>query len=136
MQLQVDGRLLVGGEFTTILGQSRTRLARLSTAQAAVQSLELTDHGSTLTWHRSGPAPEVIAAPVVAYSVDGNDFTTLGPMTRVAGSWQRSGMPAPMRQTYFLRVQGIVSGSGHSEGRIESLRQFHNEDGLLTDGFD
>jgi hypothetical protein len=57
-------------------------------------------------------------------------------MTRIEGGWQRTGVPAPARRLYYLRAEGIASSGGHSEGRIESIRQFFIDDTLFLDGFD
>ena len=62
LAVQADGRLVVGGFFTTLAGQTRNFIARLSTAHAAVQSLTPVGYssgGSLVTWMRSGAGPEL-----------------------------------------------------------------------------
>jgi uncharacterized delta-60 repeat protein len=150
--LQPDGKILVSGDFTTIASNARNALARLNADGSfdasfnagfssagphiryalarlgafvpAQQSLRM--NGSTLTWLRSGAAPELSQAPTAQISSDGLSFIALGTMQRVAGGWSLSGISLPVAQNRLLRVsaplaQGQQNGSG---GRIKSTRVF------------
>jgi hypothetical protein len=138
LMAHTDGRLLVGGSYSTIGGQTRSSLARLSLPEAAVQSLDV--QGSTVTWHRSGPAPEFVLPPVVYFSFLGSEgsFVPLGRMTRVAGGWQFLGAPAPVDKFYYLRASGRTSSGLHngSQGLVESVRRAWRDDRIFVDRFD
>jgi len=135
--LQADGQLFAGGAgFTMIGGLSRANLARLNTAQPALQAL--TVNGTLVTWMRSGSAAEVSGAPELEFSVAGSLFVPLGQMQRIAGGWQYSGFSAPLGQTFFLRARAATpSGNANgSSGRIESTRWFAPvSDVIFADGF-
>jgi hypothetical protein len=57
LAVQADGKILVGGTFTFIGGQTRNYIARLSNNIAALQNLSVSQ--TTLTWTRSGAAPQL-----------------------------------------------------------------------------
>jgi len=57
--VQSDGKILVGGLFSSIGGQTRNRIARLSMDDAALQELSITSDDTTLNWTRSQSSPEV-----------------------------------------------------------------------------
>src|SRR6266702_5739664 len=88
LAVQADGRILVGGGFSTLGGQSRTNIGRLNDAGPATQSL--TFDGSTLTWVRGGTSPEVWRT-TFEYSPDGASWTNLGAGIRIPGGWQLAG---------------------------------------------
>jgi len=52
LTLQPDGKILAGGDFSTLGGQARSRLGRLINTGLATQNLAL--NGSTVTWQRGG----------------------------------------------------------------------------------
>src|SRR5690606_41608227 len=116
-------------------GQARSHLARRSLPEPAMQSLEA--QGETVTWRRAGVGPELAAPPILYASVDGIGYAALGPMTRVAEGWRRSGVPMPGGHSY-LRAEGRVAGGGNdgSQGLVESVRQVWRDDRIFRDGFD
>jgi uncharacterized delta-60 repeat protein len=59
LALQADGKILVGGQFTTLGGQSRNNIGRLYNTDPATQTL--TFDGSTLIWTRGGYQPGSLA---------------------------------------------------------------------------
>lgn len=105
LALQADGKILAGGQFTTLGGQSRTNLGRLNNTSPATESL--TFDASTITWLRGGTAPEAYGA-TFDYSTNGVDWTALGAGTRIAGGWQFSGLSLPDRAA--VRARGWVAG--------------------------
>jgi uncharacterized delta-60 repeat protein len=135
LAVQADGKLLISGRFTSVGTQAHNGLARLSLPEAAVQSLDV--NGAMVTWRRSGTAPELALPPILYYSLDGTDYTALGPMTRVAGGWRRSGVPTPFG-FYYLRAEGRVSGGMHdaSQGLVDSVRRIWRDDGIFKNGFE
>jgi hypothetical protein len=125
LALQADGKILAGGVFETLGGESRTNLGRVSNNGDAAQSLTLDLNTSTAHWRRSGTVPEVEHVSF-ALSLDGTNYTTLGPGVRTNGGWQLSDLPLPSGGTFFLRARGRSAGGwrGNSGGLMESVAQF------------
>lgn len=131
-----DGTLLLGGDFNQVGSEIRSHVARVSVPATGQQTLDVV--GDKVTWHRSGSSPELHTAPMLYYS-SGGAFTPLGPMTRVAGGWQRTGAPLPVDSFYYLRAEGQVGSAqiwGQGTGLIQSTRQAYNAEILFTNGFD
>ncbi|MEK7677126.1 MAG: immunoglobulin domain-containing protein [Verrucomicrobiota bacterium] len=110
LAVQVDGKILVGGAFQTLGGQSRNSIGRLNN-NPATQSL--TFEGSTITWTRGGSSPEVWRT-TFEHSANSGDWTNLGVGTRIAGGWQLTGLLLPPGGT--IRARGYVTGSGQGSG--------------------
>ncbi len=104
--LQADGRLLVGGSFTNLAGQSITNLGRLENPTPATQ--ELSFNGSTLTWVRGGSSPELWRT-TFEYSIDGNSWTNIGDGERISNGWQITGFTSPPNATF--RARGFPTGA-------------------------
>jgi len=117
LAVQADGKVLVGGGFTSLGGQPRDRLARIDSDGTATQSLERT--GSTLSWMRGGANPEISHA-TFSHSTNGLIWRDLGPVTRIPGGWQKSGVSLPAGAT--LRARGQVVGGGVSSWSVETLQ--------------
>jgi uncharacterized delta-60 repeat protein len=132
---QSDGKLMLGGNFSTIQSAARIALARLSVPDAALQSLDL--QGDTATWHRSGSATELARPPTLYAAADCANYSAIGVMARVAGGWQRSGVSTPFGWS-CLRARGRTRGGqgNGSQGLIESVRRVWRDDRLFADGFD
>ncbi len=133
LAVQLDGKILMGGVFTSLANGATTRIdiARLSTPDAALQALTL--NGTTLTWRRSGAGPELALPPTLEFSVGGTSYAPVGTLSRVPGGWQGGGVAQPVGQTFYLRARGPVSSG--SQGLIESVRQFFGNDRIFGDGF-
>ena len=139
LTLQADGKLLLGGYFTTLAGQPRNHIARLSTPQAALQSLDISGH--TVTWRRSGAGPETALPPILYFSPLGETYELLGTMQRISGGWQLTGFTPPPNQIFYLRTRAQVSSGQYSgsSSLIESTRQFYIDaplDRIFADGFE
>src|SRR5258708_10697327 len=109
MGLQADGKILVGGNFNALGGQSRIGIGRLNNTGPATQSL--TFDGSTLTWTRGGSSPEVWRR-TLEYSPDGTSWTNLGAGIRSPGGWQLTGLALPTNTT--LRARGYTVGGQYN----------------------
>jgi len=105
LAIQADGRILVGGNFTILAGQTRNRLGRLNNTEPATQSLTRDD--SAVTWLRGGTSPEVWRT-TFEHSADGVTWTNLGAGTRVTNGWQLTGVSVPPGGT--IRARGFVTG--------------------------
>ena len=119
MAVQADGKILVGGLFTTLGGQPRTNIARIKNSDPASQSLSF--DGSTITWLRGGASPEVWRT-TFDLSTHGPTWSNLGAGTRIAGGWQRAVASAPI--TGVIRARGYVTSG--SSWFVESQLQFTN----------
>jgi uncharacterized delta-60 repeat protein len=123
LALQPDGKLLVGGFYTTIAGQSRSRIARLATPEPARQVLTVDPSGSSVTWQRSGPGPEIHQV-TFEQSADGATYTPMASPVRMPGGWTLAGLALPLNQNVFIRARGRTYGGAHnsSVGWVESIR--------------
>ena len=108
--LQTDGKILVGGSFTSLAGQARNGLGRLNNTEPASQSL-ICD-GSSITWLRGGTSPEVWRT-TFELSTDGTTWSAPRQGLRVPGGWQLSGLAVPPNGT--IRARGYVTG-GYGNG--------------------
>ncbi len=119
LAIQADGKILAGGEFTTLGGQACNNLGRLNNTGLATQSFSLA--GSDLTWLRGGSGPEVWRTGFEASTNNGADWTQLGEGTRINGGWHLAGVSVPANAA--LRARGFVSGGayGGSAWFVQSL---------------
>jgi len=134
MLLQEDGKLVLGGNFTSVNGKPRHRLARLSATGAAWSVLDTDPAADAVVWRRGGTAPELARRPLLAW-IDGLDLEVLGPMQRVAGGWRLQGIPMPRAAaTAMLQASApIAANDGYSP--VSARREFAN-DRLFFDGFE
>lgn len=139
LTLQADGHLIVGGRYLQIGAQAIGKLARVTLPDAAQQSFTVDGGGSRATWKRAGSSPELSAPPLLYRSADnGASWTPLGAMQRIAGGWQKTGIPMLLDRDYRLRVDGLVPGGvgGNSQGRARAEGEFFFSDELFADDFD
>ena len=120
-----DGRIMIGGGFTTVAGQSRVGLARVSNNGAANQTLGVAGNRSAVMWNRGGTVGE-ISAVVFEFSSDRVTWSPLGQGTRMVGTsnWQLTGLSLPATGLFYIRARGIAPASGASSGLYESMREF------------
>ena len=125
LALQRDGKALFGGNFTTVGGESHSRIARLLSGNLAEENLDMSADGSTVTWMRTGSGPEVQQV-TFERSFDGADFTSLGFGTHIPSGWQLSGLSLPTGQFMYLRARGRAIGGlfNGSSSLIESAKNF------------
>jgi len=119
--VQADGKILAGGFFTSIGGQTRSGFARLSNDTAALQNLAVTQ--TTITWTRGGSSPQFTRVPF-EYSTDNVNYTPLGNGTASGSNWILTGLNLPTGQNFYIRARGYY-GSGQyngSESITESVR--------------
>lgn len=110
LPLQADGKILLGGTFTSVGGQTRNYLTRLSNTGPASQTLSATT--SIITWTRGGASPEVDRVTFES-STDGANYTNRGNATRIGttSNWQLTGLSLPSGNLY-LRARGYQMFSG------------------------
>ena len=119
--MQADGKILTGGTFTDIGGQTRSLFARLTNDTAALQSLDVTQ--SAITWTCGGSSPQFTRV-AFEYSTDGVNYVPLGNGTPTGGSWTLSGLSLPTGQNIFIRARGYYRSGGYngSESITETVR--------------
>ncbi len=121
--LQADGKILVGGSFDSIGGQSRHLFARLANDTAAIQKLTVTP--PTIFWERSGAAPQ-LSRVTFEQSSDGINYTFLGNGTRIGATntFALFSQNLPLQQNLYVRARGIYRGAdlAGSESITETVR--------------
>ena len=122
LALQADGKILVGGSFTGLLGSTgaapRLNIGRLANTEGAQQELYVNAPGSTVTWKRGGASPEVDRVTMES-SPDGNNFTRLGSASRIPEGWKLTGLSLPMGEVLFVRARGYyATGYGNGSGSM------------------
>ncbi|MFN0130340.1 MAG: cadherin-like beta sandwich domain-containing protein [Verrucomicrobiales bacterium] len=120
--LQADGKILLGGRFATMNGQPRRKIARLLN-DAATQGLTTPGEGH-VQWMRGGAAPEVEQVTFESSTDGGANWEPLGPGTRIAGGWERTGLSPP--QNSLLRARGRTAGGNYNgtSGLVEQVATF------------
>jgi len=124
--VQADGKVLVGGAFTTIDGQARNLIARLSADKAALQELTVSPNGTIINWTRSQSSPEMHQV-FFEKSSDMITWTSLGAAKRINGGWQLTGQTIPWKVNGYVRAIGKSYGGYYngSTSSIESVRQYY-----------
>lgn len=118
LTVQPDGRIMVGGAFSSLGGQARNNIGRLNNTEPATQTLS--QDGSTITWRRGGTSPEVWHT-TFEHSINGVTWTDLGPGTRVSDGWQRTGALL-LPTNGMLRARGYITAGSHDAGWfVESI---------------
>lgn len=135
---QADGKAIAIGNFTLVVGQSRTYAARVTTGDAVVSKLGGQASGSSViaSWTRSGDGPELALPPILMHSSDGVAFTAVGPMARIASGWQLTASYNVNGAPFYLKAIGASSnGAGNgSSGLIGS--PVYVSDRIFADAFD
>src|SRR5438552_4831593 len=129
LAIEADGKILVGGNFTTLGGggtgrTTRNSIGRLTNTDAALEALTVATDGTTITWYRSGASPEVDRV-TFELSTDGINYAALATPTRIAGGWQLTGQALPTRQNIFIRARGFYS-TGESDGSYSIAESVRN----------
>ncbi|MDB6020699.1 MAG: hypothetical protein JWQ04_556, partial [Pedosphaera sp.] len=116
-----DGKVLAGGNFTTIGGQSPNFFARLVNDTAALQKLAATQ--STVTWTRSGSSVQFTRVTFES-STDNVNYSSLGNGTAAGSNWTLAGLNLPTGQNIYIRARGYhrSGDSNGSESITESVR--------------
>ncbi len=116
LALQADGKIVVGGEFTTLGGEPRQCIGRLYNTNSAAQNVSF--DGATITWLRNGPSPEILCASF-DYSTNGLVWFPLGDGQRIVGGWHLAGLSIP--SISLIRARGSVITGGASSWFNETV---------------
>ncbi|MGI8604664.1 MAG: hypothetical protein ACR2OZ_16960 [Verrucomicrobiales bacterium] len=128
--VQADGKILAGGGFFNIGGQTRSLFARLTNDTAALQNLAVTQ--SAIIWTRGGSSPQ-FARVTFEYSTDNVNYTPLGNGTAAGSNWILTGLSLSTGQNIYIRARGYYR-SGYfngSESITESVRNAFLSGGSL-----
>ena len=104
--LEVDGGILIGGQFTTVDGVSRSDLARYGN-DTATSTMNVVD-ATHLNWIRTGPGPEVSTVVFQLSTNGGTTWSRLGSGVRTGDNWELTGLALPPTGT--VRVVGRTTG--------------------------
>lgn len=107
--IQADGKILLGGQFSSLCGQPCGALGRLNNTEPVTNSLNLS--GTAITWVRGGASPEVWRVTFEA-STDGTNWVSLGNGTRIVGGWLLGSVSVAPNAT--VRARGYVVGGYHN----------------------
>ena len=132
--LQADGRLMIGGGFTSLGGVPRVAIARLSATGVASQILGVAANRGSVVLNRGGTAAE-FSAVTFELSTDLTTWTRLGDGLRVPGTanWQVAGLSLPASGSFYVRARGITpSTGGTSSGMTQVEREFNFTNPLAT----
>jgi uncharacterized delta-60 repeat protein len=126
--IESDGKVLVGGDFSTMNGQPRERLARLSTSSGAVFDWALSNVNAGVQWTQAGGAPAYVEADF-AYSTDAVNWSPLGSGNQISNGWEIRGLALPIAQRFWVRARArSLSGIyASSSGLTEQIKQFYIE---------
>jgi uncharacterized delta-60 repeat protein len=124
--VQADGKILIGGAFTTLspnggAAVTRNHIARLSNDTAALQNLAATQ--TTVTWTRGGASPQFHRV-TFEYSTDNVSYSTLGNGTASGSNWTLTGLSLSTGKNIYVRARGYYSGGyeNGSESITETVR--------------
>ena len=128
--LQADGKVLLGGYFSTLQPNgatsptTRQHFARLEN-DPATQALSAPSDGAAL-WERGGAAPELSRVTFDLSADGGATWSPLGAGTRIGATpnWQLAGLTLPA--TGHLRARGVTTSGedSGSSGLIEQVAEF------------
>ena len=122
--MQADGKILAGGQFSSIGGLTRSRFARLTNDIAAQQNLNVTQPAVSWTLGGSNPLFESVT---FEYSDDTLTYSPLGSGTLVGSTWTLMGLDLPVGQNLYIRARGNYRGGDFdsSNSIIETVRNVY-----------
>ncbi len=136
--VQADGKVILGGNFTSLLPNgaatltARNFFARLVN-DPATQTLTGPEATQAL-WQRGGSAPEVSRVSFELSTDGGASWSPLGPGNRIGttANWQLTGLSLPASAR--LRARGATTGGFYngSSGIIEQVVSLHLQQWKLT----
>ena len=119
--LNHDGKLWLGGNFSTVDGLPRNALAQVTNPRATSQLTKTS--ASRIEWLRGGTAPEASYVKFDLSTDGGTTYAPLGMGTRIAGGWELTGLSLPSSGRIRARARVPGSGGGGSGGLVESVSE-------------
>jgi uncharacterized delta-60 repeat protein len=135
LAVQADGKILIGGGFTSVGGVTRYGVARLLNTPAS-QALSIPD-STRVQWLRSGTAPEVQQVTFELSTDGSSSWTSLGSGTRISGGWELTGLSLPLNGSIRARgwcSAGFANGSSSVIEQVGSISSSVTLNAALTDG--
>jgi uncharacterized delta-60 repeat protein len=122
--VQADGKILIGGGFSSVNGTERRLLARLNNDEA-IQTLSAPD-AAQVSWTRGGAGPELSQVTFELSTDGGSSYTMLGTGTRIgtSASWQLPGLSLPPSGQFRARGRTVGCYFSGSSGLIEQVASF------------
>lgn len=122
MSVQPDGKIVVGGLFTSVNGTARNRIARLSNTGAALQRIDYA--GNNLTWTPGGTMP-MPSRVEFQTSPDGVSYTPAGAAIWSGSAWELTSVALAAGWTWVRAVGTVTSGISNGSGYpISFVRAF------------
>ncbi|MBL9116327.1 MAG: immunoglobulin domain-containing protein [Verrucomicrobiaceae bacterium] len=116
LAIQTDGKVVIGGGFGSVSGQTRRGLARMTADVPAISDLEISNDRTTVTWTRGGSAPEIMDVKFSYSNNGGTTYISLPPPTYIPGTgWQLGGQLLPQGKSFQFRAIALTS-SGWQNG--------------------
>lgn len=119
-----DGRIFVGGTFTTMDGLSRARFARLVN-DPATQSLS-TPGLDRVEWLRGGSSPEAQHVAFELSTDSGASYLPLGLGVRIPGGWSLTGLSLPREGLVRARARTLGGYGSGSTGVVEASASYRS----------
>lgn len=110
LALQDDGRILAGGDFTSVGGVYRNFMARLDN-DAATQRLTVSSL-DRVEWLRGGASPETLRVNFELSTDGGVTWSALGAGTRTLGGWELTGLSLPA--SGLVRARARITGGSYN----------------------
>jgi uncharacterized delta-60 repeat protein len=123
---QQDGKVIIGGPFTSIDGDPTYQELVRSSKGWATEELTVSVSDAKVTWMRGGTGPE-LALVTMEHSADGANWEYLGEAYRIDGGWELDTSNFGEAGTIqYIRARGYLpSQKGGTSGILESVRAYY-----------
>lgn len=124
--VQFDGKILIGGAFSVVDGQSATSFARLVDTTVVPTNISYFD-GTNIYWQQGGSFPEFLKT-TFDYTLDGTNYVSLGAGQYLGTAWKSPTVSLPSTAT--VRMKGFINGglnngsTWYFETNIPAISQF------------
>lgn len=115
LAIQADGRIVIGGDFTSVDQVQRHHLARLVVPDPAIEQFAFGAARQSVRWQRGGAGPELSQVRFQS-SADGQNWASLGPAQWNEGAWELGNLNLPA-DAFWLRASAYSVTGGMSGGR-------------------
>lgn len=131
-----DGKVYLGGNFSTVGGLPRSSIARVAATGPMAQSITLGSDVNSLTYTLSGEAPE-LSSVVFQTSPDLVNWTSIGPGIRSStlnNTWTITGINGQLLNGYtYVRTLASAVDSGYtSESSLGMTQQLYAPSSLSS----
>jgi uncharacterized delta-60 repeat protein len=134
MLVQADGKIVLGGTFTTVNGTARNYVARLNN-DAATQRLMTPPDSRKVLWNRGGAGPELSQVTFEQSTDAGVTWTLIpGSGTRIetTSNWQLAGVSLPPNAG--IRARGRTAGGSGLIEEVSALQKLKEGNQRYAEG--